>query len=164
MEKSENVTPGWSAAGVTLDGGSISLRGINPWEHAWTSLNRSIVVPHPAHPSQRHRAHVYRLGSEGADATVFAASELSNGVWGFFLPYEWVHLLPLIDALRAAGTEILTDGFRASQGGWECEVRGPINIQIVRPLIEVDEHRDQIQGSDAGIDCLHCWSGIRSAY
>jgi hypothetical protein len=164
MGHGEALTPGWSVVGATFEGGSISLRGINPWEHEWTSLNRSIVVPHPSYPSQRHAAQVYRVGGEGGDATVFAAGELSNGVWGFFLPYEWAHLLPLIDALRAAGAEILTDGFRANQGGWECDVRGSINLHVVRPLIKADEHREKIRGTEAGIDCLHCWSTIRSIH
>ncbi|MFL6163726.1 MAG: hypothetical protein ACJ74U_16090 [Jatrophihabitantaceae bacterium] len=149
---------------MSLEGGSISLRGINPWEYEWTNLNRSIVVPHPSYPNQRHALRVYRIGGEDRDATVFAAGELSAGVWGFYLPYDWAHLLPLVDALRAAGTEIITDAFRADQGGWECEVRGPINLQVVRPLIKADEHREKIHGTDAGVDCLHCWSTIRSVY
>jgi hypothetical protein len=84
----EDFTPGWQMIHVGLEGSSVSLDDVNPWEHSWTQLSEeSIVVPHPSHPQERHRAWVYEV--EGQSKRVrFAAGELSNGVWGFYLPLQ----------------------------------------------------------------------------
>lgn len=119
------------------------------------SLDQHIVVLHPSYANEHHRAQVYRLGGGEGDATIFASTELSAGAWGFFIPEEWARLLLLVKALREAGTEVLTDGFVPDQSGWHCDVRGAIDLSVVRPRIAIDHHRDHILGTDRAIDCLH---------
>jgi len=42
-------------------------------------------LPHPSHRHRRHRFDIYEIGS--LDHPVrFAAGELSNGAWGFYVP------------------------------------------------------------------------------
>jgi hypothetical protein len=84
----ENFTEGWSPVHVGLEGAALSIGGINPWlhVHGWKRVQQDcIVVPHPAYRQERHRAWVYEVTSNGK-TTRFAASELSNGVWGFYVP------------------------------------------------------------------------------
>jgi hypothetical protein len=86
----EDFTEGWVPVHVGLEGASLSIGGINPWLHAsnWRSVQQEhIVVPHPAHRHERHRAWIYEVTANGK-ITRFAATELSNGVWGFYVPSQ----------------------------------------------------------------------------
>jgi len=82
----EAYTPGWTPVHVGIEGDRVSLNGLNPWKLKWQRLGEeSIVVPHPSHRQERHLAWVYEVESSGKRVK-FAAGELSNGVWGFYLP------------------------------------------------------------------------------
>jgi hypothetical protein len=84
----EDFTEGWGPVHVALEGTALSIGGINPWLHAnnWRMVQQEhIVVPHPSYRQERHRAWVYEVTSNGK-TTRFAATELSNGVWGFYVP------------------------------------------------------------------------------
>ncbi|GGP21617.1 hypothetical protein [Silvimonas iriomotensis] len=86
----EEFTKGWEPVHVGLEGAALSIAGINPWLHAltWHMVQElHIVVPHPSYPQQRHRAWVYEV-STGNKTIRFAATELSNGVWGFYVPSQ----------------------------------------------------------------------------
>ena len=88
--QSEDFTDGWDPVHVGLEGAAFSIDGINPWSHAatWQRVAPdSIVVAHPAHRDQRHRAMVYEITAQ-ARTIRFAAVELSNGVWGFHVPRQ----------------------------------------------------------------------------
>lgn len=82
----EEFTDGWKPIHVGFEGAPLSINGINPWLHAgkWRSVSQEyIVVPHPAYPSERHRAWIYEITNSGK-VVCFAVTELSNGVWGFY--------------------------------------------------------------------------------
>jgi hypothetical protein len=84
----EDFTEGWEPVHVGLEGAALSIDGINPWQHAtsWRRVQEAhIVVPHPSHRQERYRAWVYEITSNGKTMR-FAATELSNGVWGFYVP------------------------------------------------------------------------------
>lgn len=67
------------------DGDAFDLEGLNPWHHEWVSQSERIVVAHPFYPSQRHDVDVWVI--HAPDRIVrFAAGEMSNGAWAFFLP------------------------------------------------------------------------------
>lgn len=86
----DDFTPGWEPVHVGFEGAALSIRGINPWlhMHEWRRVQEDcIVVPHPAHRLERHRAWVYEVMANGK-TTRFAATELSNGVWGFYVPCD----------------------------------------------------------------------------
>ena len=72
--------------GFSID--DIRIGGLSVWKHAWRLMEMEpILRPHPDYPNQIHRYNVYEIG----DAVLpvrFAASELSNGVWGFYVPVE----------------------------------------------------------------------------
>jgi hypothetical protein len=76
----------WKPAGVVAEGQPISIEGLNAWDHRWEPRgDEAVDLPHPSYPEQRHRMRVYEMeGSAGR--IVFAAGELSPGVWGFFVP------------------------------------------------------------------------------
>lgn len=77
---------GWRTLGVVVEGQPISIEGLNAWDHRWTSRgDERVDLPHPTYPEQRHRLPVYELEDQGG-RIVFAAGELSPGVWGFFVP------------------------------------------------------------------------------
>ena len=74
------------------------------------------------------------------------------------------HLLPLVDALLAAGNALephpaTHEPFRPSQGGYYCQLAKPIDFDVVRDLalsemVHLVEHADYIW-------CEHCWAEIR---
>ncbi|MCW2786978.1 MAG: hypothetical protein JWP74_3495 [Marmoricola sp.] len=79
------VTPGWRTVGMCSDGATYDLDGINPWDYNWVSQHESIQVAHPQYPHQRHTAAVWVI--QTPDRVVrFAAGEMSNNAWAFFLP------------------------------------------------------------------------------
>jgi hypothetical protein len=78
---------GWRAAGVVAEGQPIAIEGLNVWDHPWAPRgDETVDLPHPSHPEQRHRIRVYEMEGQGSLIVVFAAGELSPGVWGFFVP------------------------------------------------------------------------------
>ncbi len=81
-----DFTPGWVAAHIGVAGDRFSLKGINLWKFDWQRISEEpIVVPHPSYPHERHLAWIYEIESSGKKIQ-FAAGELSNGVYGFYLP------------------------------------------------------------------------------
>lgn len=82
----EDFTEGWASVHIGPEGGALSIEGVNPWSQCWRRVSaNAIVVPHPSYSQQRHRAWIYEV--DGAGKVVqFAATELSNGVWGFYVP------------------------------------------------------------------------------
>ena len=85
MTEPRQLTPGWRLAGMCWDGDEFDLAGLNPWQHEWISQGEQIVVAHPSYPSQRHAADVWVIRTP--DRVVrFAAGEMSNLAWAFFLP------------------------------------------------------------------------------
>lgn len=45
----------------------------------------AVRLPHPQYPNQIHDFNVYEIGEPDCPVR-FAACELSNGVWGFYVP------------------------------------------------------------------------------
>jgi hypothetical protein len=76
--------PEWRARHIGFERDGLILDGLDVWGGKWRRVGSTTVeLPHPAHPLERHRFEVYEAG-EGARARQFAATELSNGVWGFY--------------------------------------------------------------------------------
>jgi hypothetical protein len=77
----------WALVGPLVgDGEPVSLRGLNPWHYKWRLANDiPVYVPHPEYPSQQHLLRVYEIRDD-SKSVQFAAGELSNGVWGVYLP------------------------------------------------------------------------------
>jgi hypothetical protein len=76
----------WQAVHVGFEGDQLEIGGVKVWKEKWRSLDlKPISLPHPAYPNQRHRFYVYEVGDPQAPVR-FASGELSNGVWGFYIP------------------------------------------------------------------------------
>ncbi len=74
----------WRARHVGFERDGLILDGLDVWGSQWRRLGTATVeLPHPAHRHERHHFEIYEAG-EGALARQFAATELSNGVWGFY--------------------------------------------------------------------------------
>jgi hypothetical protein len=77
---------GWRGVHVGVEGDGLTLSGIEVWRQNWRCTGEDpLQLPHPSYPYQCHRFDIYEIGS--LDKPVrFAAGELSNGVWGFYVP------------------------------------------------------------------------------
>jgi hypothetical protein len=81
----EELTPGWRPLAVVAEGDRVLIQGQNPWGLSWLRSDEPpITVSHPGYSYQRHQAYVYEFDS--SRAVRFAATELSAGVWGFYVP------------------------------------------------------------------------------
>ncbi len=79
---------GWRERHVGFEDDELRIDGLKVWGEHWRPTGMPPVqLPHPAHPDQRHRYDIYEIG-EAQHPTRFAAGELSNGVWGFYVPVE----------------------------------------------------------------------------
>lgn len=77
---------GWRDVHVGFEGDGVRINGLAIWQQEWRRIGEvSLELPHPSHQHQRHRFDVYEAGSINSPVR-FAAGELSNGVWGFYVP------------------------------------------------------------------------------
>jgi hypothetical protein len=76
----------WREAAIGFQIEPIIVNGLNVWEHDWRNVNADRAkLPHPSYPKQIHDYQVWEMGP--LDKPIcFAACELSNGVWGFYVP------------------------------------------------------------------------------
>ena len=79
------VTPGWRVADIGGEVVGIKIDGLDVWKEPWKSLGYCVWLPHPQWPLQIHNYEVYEAGV-GPSTVLFAAAELSNGCWGFYVP------------------------------------------------------------------------------
>ena len=75
----------WRDVHVGLADDGVEIGGLDVWRQEWRRTGDSVQLPHPAHPHQRHLFDIYEAGPPES-AIRFAAGELSNGVWGFYVP------------------------------------------------------------------------------
>jgi len=76
----------WRDVHVGIEGDDLKIGGIQIWQEPWRHTGEgALQLPHPSYQHQRHRFDIYEIGPE-ASPVRFAAGELSNGVWGFYVP------------------------------------------------------------------------------
>jgi hypothetical protein len=88
----------WIPVGVVFEDGPIDVQGVNPWLYAWQDLHTRIELYHPTYPNQRHMMDIYRIDAPSGQI-LFATGELSNGVYGFFVPTRkrrWLECLKIL--------------------------------------------------------------------
>lgn len=72
---------------------------------------------------------------------------------------EWQHLEKAVQEFVDGGNWVLDRGFRPTQGGWQCSLAQPLDVQIGRRAAEVDmglafdEEQDELF-------CRHCWTVV----
>jgi hypothetical protein len=76
----------WIVRHIGFEHDGLVLDGVNVWEGKWRPVvGPPVELPHPAYPDQLHGFSQYDV-AEGPRSIRVAATELSNGVWGF---YTW---------------------------------------------------------------------------
>ena len=76
----------WRAVHVGFANDDLSIGGVEVWKRKWRATREPVLqLPHPAYPEQRHHVAIYAVDGP-AGPVRFAAGELSNGVWGFYVP------------------------------------------------------------------------------
>jgi hypothetical protein len=76
----------WHVAHVGFYGDDLKLGGLSVWNEKWRRIDfPAAMLAHPAYPDQIERYDVWEIG-DPARPVRFAACELSNGVWGFYVP------------------------------------------------------------------------------
>lgn len=79
-------TSDWRAFHVGVENDAVAIAGVELWKQPWRPAGLPPVsLPHPAHLQQMHRFEIYDVGASFSSHR-FAAGELSNGVWGFYVP------------------------------------------------------------------------------
>ncbi len=79
-------TKDWTLLSVVIGGEYLEIDGVDIWMGEWNDLSlRTLEVPHPSYPSQKHMLHLYYIESQ-EKCTLFMAGELSNCVWCFYIP------------------------------------------------------------------------------
>lgn len=75
----------WDYLTTIADGERLEIGGSNVWDHEWLQADEEpIEVPHPNYPKQRHKLWPYTIKVDG-EQIKFAAGELSNCVWCFYV-------------------------------------------------------------------------------
>ena len=75
----------WSAVHVGFQNDGLLIGNLDVWRQKWRPSGSTIQLAHPAYPNQSHQYEIYEIGDVD-DPIRFAAGELSNGVWGFYVP------------------------------------------------------------------------------
>lgn len=76
---------GWRDVHVGFGGDDLTIGGVKIWDAKWRRTgHKTIQLPHPAYPDQRHYFDIYEVGDHKT-RVLFAAGELSPGVWGFYV-------------------------------------------------------------------------------
>ena len=83
--QSSAAPKGWRAVHVGVEGDGVKIGGLEVWKQDWRAAGSSVELPHPSYPTQVHRFDVYDIG-ESRHPVRFADGELSNGVYGFYVP------------------------------------------------------------------------------
>jgi len=91
----------WRQAHIGFSNDGLKIGGFDVWSLPWRSVDLpSLQLAHPAYPEAMHRFSIQEI-QDGQNVVRFAASELSNGVWGFYVPR---HYLSAVSALTADGS------------------------------------------------------------
>ena len=80
------ATANWRNIHIGFENDGLRIGGLQVWQEKWRRIaEESVQLPHPTYPTQIHRYDIFDIG-DGEHPIRFAAGELSNGVWGFYVP------------------------------------------------------------------------------
>lgn len=78
----------WRQVHIGFSDDGLTIGGLDVWALPWRSVDMApLQLAHPAYPEEMHRFTVQEI-QDGPAVARFAASELSNGVWGFYVPRQ----------------------------------------------------------------------------
>jgi hypothetical protein len=76
----------WRSVHIGFSGDGLTIDGISIWDQKWRRCGGDTLwLPHPVYPQQRHQFDLYEVGDVDRPLR-FAAGEVSNSVWGFYVP------------------------------------------------------------------------------
>lgn len=76
----------WRAVHVGFAKDGLTIAGADIWALRWRRTREPVLqLPHPAYPDQLDYFDIYEVDGPAARVR-FAAGEVSNGVWGFYVP------------------------------------------------------------------------------
>jgi len=75
----------WTFHGGIADGQIFQIKGLDVWQHKWRPTGETIRKATPLYPNDPYKFSVYELRLDAMTVRL-AATELSNGIWGFLLP------------------------------------------------------------------------------
>jgi hypothetical protein len=67
------------------------------------------------------------------------------------------HLQGIVDAFTVADNSARPPGFHPTQGGWICEMTGPLDPDVATACVDADP---RLTYQDDELSCAHCWSAI----
>ncbi|MDB5657850.1 MAG: hypothetical protein JWS10_465 [Cypionkella sp.] len=80
----------WRHAHIGFENDGLKIGGQDVWGQKWRDVGAApLRLSHPSYPLQMHLHAIYEIGN-GPSATRFAASEVSNGVWSFYVSTRYV--------------------------------------------------------------------------
>lgn len=80
----------WRVAHVGVDEShDIKIGGLRVWTQTWRPRNAIVRLPSPDYPKQSHNFSIYEIGDPDKPV-LFAAAEVSNGVYCFYERIEGV--------------------------------------------------------------------------
>ncbi len=77
---------GWKPVHVGFENDGLKIDGVDVWPFRWRSTRTQVRLPHPAHPDQMHDYTIWEIPRLLRKPLRFAATELSAGVYGFYVP------------------------------------------------------------------------------
>ena len=100
----------WRQAHIGFEMDDLHIGGLGVWSHAWRSVaGPPVRLAHPAYPEQLHDFAVQEI-AEGERVVRFAVSELSNGVWGFYVPRRQ----PVVTSAFSADRSLRYEQYRSN--------------------------------------------------
>lgn len=78
-----SISSDWELCGVTSDGRSFHIGGLDVWRHEWRDTHERAHVKDPRY-GHDFTFHVYEIDS-GDRVVAFAAGEFSPCMWGFYV-------------------------------------------------------------------------------
>lgn len=76
----------WHAVHVGVGNDGLEIGNLGVWVQTWRATTQApVALPHPQRPTQLHLFDCYEI-SEERHVVHFAAAEVSNGVWAFYVP------------------------------------------------------------------------------
>ena len=75
----------WLFHGGILDSQLFEVEGLNVWQYEWRSSGETVTHATPLYPADPYNFSVYEIRND-LKTVRFAATELSNSVWGFLTP------------------------------------------------------------------------------
>jgi len=75
----------WKDVHVGIESDGLRIDGVEIWRHKWHSTGEpQLNLPHPSYRNQIHRYDICEIMDVGRSIR-FAVSEVSNGVYGFYV-------------------------------------------------------------------------------